>query len=94
MKYECKHAYEAEEIPYIVCDREPKPSTVDKSNLYHSLCPYQRFCGKKQCAVLLPAWERCKKNATDKPQNEAGDVSPTIAVTDKTKNKSQQKRKK
>ena len=68
MKYECVHAREAEGIPYIVCDREPRPSTANKQEMYHALCPYQRFCGQKRCAVLLPEWIQCVKNAAEKPQ--------------------------
>lgn len=94
MKYECTHAREVNGIPYIVCDREPKPSTVDKQNLYHSLCPYQRFCGQKRCAVLLPEWAQCKKNAADKPQESV--EKPVVAKVgaDTPAKKSAQKRRK
>lgn len=95
MKYECTHAREADGIPYIICDREPPPSAVDKQNLYHSLCPYQRFCGQKRCAVLLPEWAQCKKNAADKPQES---VEKPVAVkaggADTPAKKSAQKRRK
>ena len=94
MKYECTHAREADGIPYIICDREPKPSAVDKQNLYHSLCPYQRFCGQKRCAVLLPEWVRCKKNAADKPQESAGKPVVAKAGADTLAKKSVQKRRK
>ena len=94
MKYECTHAREADGIPYIICDREPKPSAVDKQNLYHSLCPYQRFCGQKRCAVLLPEWVRCKKNAANKPQEGAGTPIAAKVGTDTPAKKSAQKRRK
>ena len=94
MKYDCTHAREADGIPYIICDREPKPSAVDKQNLYHSLCPYQRFCGQKGCAVLLPEWAQCKKNAADKPQEGAETPAAAKAGTDTPAKKSAQKRRK
>ena len=94
MKYECKHAYEADGIPYIVCGREPKLSAVDKQNLYHSLCPYQRFCGQKRCAVLLPEWVHCKKNAAEKPPEATEEPVATEVGTDISDKKSTQKRKK
>lgn len=72
--YECKKAYSIDGIPYIVCGIEPRPTSNDKSNLYHSLCPYQRFCGEKRCAVLLPAWRHCKKIACQPPQEATNDV--------------------
>ena len=71
MKYECREAYAMDGIPYIACAREPKPTGTDKQAMYHALCPYQRFCGEKRCAVLLPEWTRCKKNAAAKAQEAA-----------------------
>ncbi len=94
MKYECVHAREAEGIPYIVCDREPRPSTVNKQEMYHALCPYQRFCGQKRCAVLLPEWKQCVKNATEKPQEGAGALKEEKAGTVAPAKKSAQKRRK
>jgi hypothetical protein len=70
------------------------PSAVDKQNLYHSLCPYQRFCGQKRCAVLLPEWAQCKKNAANKPQEGAGTPIAAKVSTDTPAKKSAQKRRK
>lgn len=54
MNYACQKAYDIDNIPYILCGREPRPAVADKANMYHALCPYQRFCGERKCAVLLP----------------------------------------
>lgn len=94
MKYECVHARETEGIPYIVCDREPSPSTVNKQEMYHALCPYQRFCGQKRCAVLLPEWIQCVKNATERPQEGAGALKGEKSSADIPAKKSAQKRRK
>ena len=94
MKYECIHAREADGIPYIVCDREPIPSPADKKNMYHSLCPYQRFCGQKRCAVLLPEWKRCKKNAAEEAQKAAESATAAERTVGAGEKKSTQKRRK
>ncbi len=94
MNYECKHAYETADIPYILCDREPQPSTMSKRDAYHSLCPYQRFCGQRQCAVLLPEWKHCKKNVAVQPQESTDRLLDGEPTADTPKKKSAQKRKK
>lgn len=94
MKYECKHAYEMVGIPYIMCGRESKPSAMERRDMYHSLCPYQRFCGKRQCAVLLPEWTRCKKNAAEAAQKAEETALHDGAAASTPKKKSAQKGKK
>lgn len=94
MKYECREAYAMDGIPYIVCAREPKPTGTDKQAMYHALCPYQRFCGEKRCAVLLPEWTRCKKNAAAKAQEAARAPLTPDTTTEPPKKKSAQKRRK
>lgn len=94
MKYECREAYGMDGIPYIVCAREPKPTGMDKQAMYHALCPYQRFCGEKRCAVLLPEWTRCKKNAAAKAQEAARAPLPPDTTAEPPKKKSAQKRRK
>lgn len=94
MKYECREAYGMDGIPYIVCAREPKPTGTDKQAIYHALCPYQRFCGEKRCAVLLPEWTRCKKNAAAKAQEAARAPLTPDKTAEPPKKKSAQKRRK
>lgn len=94
MKYECREAYGMDGIPYIVCAREPKPTGTDKQAMYHALCPYQRFCGEKRCAVLLPEWTRCKKNAAAKAQEAARAPLTPGTTAEPPKKKSAQKRRK
>lgn len=92
--YECKKAYFMDGTPYIVCGLEPKPDENDKANIYHSLCPYQRFCGERRCAVMLPEWRDCKKLANQSPKTavksaetvDKGNISPN-----KTSRKSSRK---
>lgn len=94
MKYECREAYAMDGIPYIVCAREPKPTGTDKQAMYHALCPYQRFCGEKRCAVLMPEWTRCKKNAAAKAQEAARAPLMPDTTAEPPKKKSAQKRRK
>lgn len=94
MKYECREAYAMDGIPYIVCARELKPTGTDKQAMYHALCPYQRFCGEKRCAVLLPEWTRCKKNAAAKAQEAARAPLTPDTTAEPPKKKSAQKRRK
>lgn len=89
--YECKKAYSIDGIPYIVCGLAPRPASNDKSTLYHSLCPYQRFCGEKRCAVLLPEWRSCKRLASQTPQETARTEAPATGASITTAKKSRRK---
>lgn len=73
MKYECKHAYRRENMPYILCSKEKTP--LNKADIYHSLCPHQRFCAEKNCAILTETWAGCKKHSTQAPQEKPGATS-------------------
>lgn len=94
MNYACQKAYDIDNIPYILCGREPRPAVADKANMYHALCPYQRFCGEKKCAVLLPEWERCSKNAAESALKAAERTEAAAAGKDTPVKKSAQKRRK
>ena len=94
MNYACKKAYDMGGTPYILCGREPRPAATDKTSLYHALCPYQRFCSEQKCAVLLPEWEHCPKNAAESAQKAAEATIAAETSTDTTTKKSAQKRKK
>lgn len=65
MKYECEHAYSRDDIPYILCDREKKPDRNNQKEISGSCCPFQRFCGTKNCKVLTEQWAGCLKNRMD-----------------------------
>lgn len=94
MNYACQKAYDIDNIPYILCGREPRPAVADKANMYHALCPYQRFCGEKKCAVLLPEWEHCPKNAAENDQKAARRAEAVVTSADTSEKKSVQKRRK
>lgn len=65
MKYECEHAYSRDDIPYILCDREKVPKRNQQKEISGACCPFQRFCGTKNCKVLTQQWAGCLKNKKD-----------------------------
>lgn len=65
MKYECEHAYSRDDIPYILCDREKKPDRNKQKEISGACCPFQRFCGTRNCKVLTEQWAGCLKNKKD-----------------------------
>lgn len=75
MKYECEHAYDMNNIPYILCKKENAP--LDKADIYHNLCPHQRMCGEKRCAILTEGWVGCKKRAEQEAPAAAAAVKKT-----------------
>lgn len=90
MKYECEHAYSRDDIPYILCDREKKPDRNNRKDISGACCPFQRFCGTKNCKVLTEQWAGCLKNrinADTEGVMEAKAVEKTAEVTDGTEAK-------
>lgn len=65
MSYECKHAYSRDDVPYILCDREKAPAKGNQKDISHACCPFQRFCGTRNCKVLTAQWTGCLKNKHD-----------------------------
>lgn len=77
---ECTHAYLEKNIDYVLCNKEPKPNRLDRTALFHAVCPHQVHCPKQNCHKLTGNWVNCTKlsegaqNATEEAKEEAVSV--------------------
>lgn len=87
---ECKFAYLREDVPYVLCKKEPEPSRNDRTALFHAVCGHQAECPKVNCHRLTASWVNCTK-LRDKPQNAVGATSAAATAEDEPKAKTAQK---
>lgn len=92
---DCKHAYIANGIKYILCDKEPQPKANDQKAICHSMCGFQRFCPNIRACTLLPSYVGCMKlkaeNAAETHDAPVETQMPAAETVNATKKKTAKK---
>ena len=82
---ECKYAYKAKGVRYILCEKTGTPDATNPMEVAHAMCGHQHFCPDRNCCALLPTWRECVR-LREAPQNSAqGQRQPETAQNKGTK---------
>ena len=84
---ECKYAYKAKGVRYILCEKTGTPDATNPMEVAHAMCGHQHFCPDRNCCALLPTWRECVRLHVT-PQN----GTPGQTFTEMTKDKASRKK--
>lgn len=79
---ECKHAYFADGINYVLCDVDGKAKPATLKEAAPLMCQHQKFCPQIRRCALLSSWIECQKLKpveVSVPRNENQEVIVTAA---------------